>query len=147
KEIAPEVYRLPVAVANAYFVGRPGQSWVLVDAGLPGYRDQIEAAAYDLYGGASRPEAIVLTHGHFDHAGSAHELADRWDVPVFAHPLERPYLEGKPYPPPDPTVGGPMALAMRLLPSQYSRVSLGDRLQDLPADDTLPFMPGWEWVF
>src|SRR5438105_4618439 len=101
KEIAPDVYRFPVAVANAYFVGRPGQSWVLIDAGLPGYRDQFEAAAADLYGEGSRPEAILLTHGHFDHAGSARELADRWDVPVCAHPLERPYLEGKSYPPPD----------------------------------------------
>jgi hypothetical protein len=32
---------------------------------------------------ASRPASIILTHGHFDHAGSALELAREWDVPVY----------------------------------------------------------------
>ena len=56
-------------------------------------------------GAGAPPEAIVLTHGHFDHAGSALQLAEYWDVPIYAHRLEMPYLTGKAdYPPPDPTI-------------------------------------------
>ena len=38
---------------------------------------------------------------------SAEALANAWDVPVYVHPPELPYVTGKSaYPPPDPTVGG-----------------------------------------
>lgn len=41
------------------------------------------------------PVAILVTHGHVDHAGSAHAIAARWDVPVYLaeadqHQLTRP---------------------------------------------------------
>ena len=46
--------------------------------------------------------AIVMTHGHFDHVGALEDLAEEWDTPVDAHPLEHPYLDGKAsYPPGD----------------------------------------------
>ena len=55
----------------------------------------------------ARPQAIILTHGHFDHTGAVEELLKNWDVPVYAHPREMPYLTGQiKYPPPDPGVGG-----------------------------------------
>ena len=68
--IAPDVGWLPVSFANVYFIGRPGGKWILVDAGLPGWSTEILHAADARFGSGSRPEAIVLTHGHLDHAGS-----------------------------------------------------------------------------
>ena len=38
--------------------------------------------------------AILLTHGHFDHVGAVKKLAEEWDVSVYAHPLEHPFLNG-----------------------------------------------------
>ena len=116
--IAPDVGWLAVSFVNVYFLGRPGRSWVLVDTGLPGRANQIIDAAEARFSAGARPEAIVLTHGHFDHAGSALPLAEYWDVPIYAHELELPYLDGRSsYPPPDPTVGGGlMATLSRFYP-------------------------------
>ena len=87
-----------------------------------------------------------MTHGHFDHVSALEELAERWDAPIYAHELERPYLDGTAaYPPPDPTVGGGL---MSLMSPLFPRgpVNVGGRLQTLPADGSVPFMPGWRWL-
>ena len=39
------------------------------------------------------PKAILLTHGHFDHAGAAEELADKYQISIYAHEAEKETLE------------------------------------------------------
>lgn len=144
KRIAPDVGWLPVSFVNVYFIGRPGDQWVLVDAGLPGRTNQIFEAAEARFGPSRAPEAIVLTHGHFDHAGSALKLAEKWDVPIFAHPLEVPFLNGRSaYPPPDPTIGGAIAFLSRFMPS--GPYDFGVRLRELRPNE-VPGAPDWEWL-
>ena len=148
-EVAPDLGYQRLAIVNVVFWGPPGagdRGWVLVDAGMPGTAGLIEKAAERRYGEGARPAAIVLTHGHFDHVGALETLAERWDVPVWAHELERPYLDGSTrYPPPDPTVGGGL---MAILSPLYPRdpVNVAGRLQLLPADGSVPPLPGWRWV-
>jgi len=142
--IAPDVGWLPISFVNVYFVGRPGGAWILIDAGLPGRTNQIVEAAEARFGAGARPEAIVLTHGHFDHAGSALPLAERWNVPIYTHRLEVPYLAGKSdYPPPDPTVGGAIAFLSRFMPSGAR--DLSGRLRELQPN-TVPGLDGWDWL-
>jgi glyoxylase-like metal-dependent hydrolase (beta-lactamase superfamily II) len=142
--IAPDVGWLGVSFVNVYFVGRPGGPWVLVDAGLPGRANQIMEAAQARFGAGARPEAILLTHGHFDHVGSALALAEHWDVPVYAHRMELPYLTGRSdYPPPDPTVGGAMAFLSRFVPTRAR--NLGPRIRELQPTE-VPGVLGWEWL-
>lgn len=144
ERIAPDVGWQPISFVNAYLVGHSGGPWVLIDSGLPGRANQIFAAAEARFGAGSRPEAIYLTHGHFDHAGSALELAERWDVPIYAPRLELPYLTGRSdYPPPDPTIGGAIAFLSRFMPHR-SR-DLGGRVRELPAGE-LQGLPEWEWI-
>ena len=77
EEVAPGVARLRVLFVNLYFVDAP-DGWVLVDTGVPGSAALIKRTAEKRYGEKARPRAIILTHGHFDHAGSAAELAGAW---------------------------------------------------------------------
>ncbi|AWN43089.1 MBL fold metallo-hydrolase [Methylobacterium durans] len=146
-EIAPDLAYRRLAIANVVFVGAAGdRGWVLVDAGIPGSKRFIVSAAEARFGPGARPAAIVLTHGHFDHVGALEDLAASWDAPVYAHALEHPYLDGsRSYPAPDPSVGGGlMARISPLYPT--SPVDVGARLRALPADGSVPAMPGWRWI-
>ena len=146
-EVAAEgVLRVRTLMVNVYIV-RTGSTWVLVDAGLAGYARTIMDAAAQFIGSRTPPQAIVLTHGHFDHVGALDDLLERWRVPVYAHRLERPYLNGESaYPPPDPLVGrGAMALLSRLYPR--GPIDVSRHLQILPDDGSVPVMPGWRAVF
>jgi len=144
QEIARGVTWLPLALANVYLVGERGGPWVLIDAELPGQKARILRAAERRFGKGARPAAILLTHGHFDHAGSARALAEHWGVPIYAHRLELPYLMGaSAYPPPDPTVGGFLAQMSRLFPARTA--FLGDTVRELPAD-WLPGLTDWEAI-
>lgn len=140
-ETADHVAYLRTSISNVYFVGTK-DSWSLVDTGVTGYAGKIFEAAAQRFGADSRPHSIVLTHGHFDHAGCALDLAQRWDVPVYAHQLEFPYLTGQSaYPQKDPTVGGAMAFLSRFFPSRSTNIS--EVLRDLPETGEVPGLAGW----
>lgn len=144
-EILPDVAYLRLIFVNIYFVGVPDGSWTLIDAGLPWSAQRICKAAEERYGSGTKPRAIILTHGHIDHVGSAQALSGKWDVPVYAHRLELPYVTGKSdYPPADPTVGGTLGLLSRTMTTKA--VNLGGRVHALPEDGTVPTMPGWRWL-
>ena len=144
-EVAPDVAFMRCAMVNVMAIGDRSR-WILVDAALGGYGPSIRAAAEARFGAGVRPAAIILTHGHFDHVGSLDDLLATWDVPVFAHRLELPYLTGRsPYPPPDPLVGrGSMALLSRLYPR--GPIDLGARVRPLPGDSSVPEATGWRWI-
>ena len=148
-EIAPDLAYRRVVLANVVFLGALGagdRNWTLVDAGIPGSKRAIREAAAARFGEGARPAAIVLTHGHFDHVGVLEDLAAEWDAPVYAHALERPYLDGRAaYPAPDPSVGG--GLMARIAPLYPTKpVDVSTRLHTLPDDGSVPPMPGWRWL-
>jgi glyoxylase-like metal-dependent hydrolase (beta-lactamase superfamily II) len=145
EEIATGVVRIPVVFVNAYIV-ESSEGFVVVDTGIRGLgATLIGAAVRDWFGREARPQSIVLTHGHFDHAGSARALSDLWQVPIYAHRLELPYLTGQSdYPPQDPTVGGALANLSRLFP--HGGDDFGSRIRALDSDGTVPGLPEWRAI-
>ncbi len=144
KQIANEVAIIPLKISNVYLVGTK-ELWFLVDTGLPGEASAIKKGVKARFGEDAKPAAIVLTHGHPDHVGSAEALADEWRVKVYAHPLELPYISGRSqYPPPDPTSPGFLSAISRFFPSHP--VNLGERLSQLDEGNPFPGLSGWKTV-
>ncbi|KAA1428160.1 MBL fold metallo-hydrolase [Mycolicibacter arupensis] len=71
---------------------------VLIDTGFPGQRDDVLESLRQLGFGASDVQAILLTHAHVDHFGTAIWFAKTHGTPVYCHATEvghakREYLE------------------------------------------------------
>ena len=149
QEILPDILLMNFTVVNACLVGNPGDKtndWVLVDAGLENSADFILKCVNKRFGKDSRPQAIILTHGHFDHVGSVIKLSELWDDPVYIHQLELPYVTGKKdYPAGDPSVD--KGLVAKLSPTfPHKSIDIGFRAVALPDDGSVPGMPGWKWI-
>ena len=138
--IAPHVRRINVFnFVNAYLI-ETADGTVLVDSGV---RQALPLLKHALKSLEKPLVAVVLTHGHLDHAGCAGEIAREWKIPVYAHVLEAPFLTGKDwYPPADPTVGGAMAVVSRALPAKNFDIS--DVLELFPENGRLEILPGWQ---
>lgn len=147
KQVTSDIVLLNFTLVNAFIVGDPNKGdWVLVDTGLANSKKDIIKVSEEVFGKGSVPKSIILTHGHFDHVGSVIELSKYWDVSVYIHELEIPYVTGKKdYPKGDPTVGGGMIAEMSpLLPNES--IDLGNRVKKLPDDNSVPGMDGWRWI-
>jgi glyoxylase-like metal-dependent hydrolase (beta-lactamase superfamily II) len=148
-EPAPGVHQYTNQVVNLFFITVDGEtnSWVLIDAGMPKSAGEIIKQAEKLYGEGACPEAIYLTHGHFDHIGSLEKLISVWDVPVYAHREEFPYLTGElDYPKPDPKAG--RGMVVRLFPMLFPNegIDISGKIHSYSDDHQLPHLPGWQWI-
>ena len=144
--VAPGVWGLKDLFVNVYMIHNAvDNNWVLIDAGLKTSAPKIRRMAEELFWPDTRPSAIVLTHAHFDHVGSLNTLAEEWEVSVYAHTMEKPYLTGlSSYPPADPSVGGGLISALAWL---YPKgpIDIERRFQVLPQDGSIPGLPEWRY--
>lgn len=94
-KISPHIWQVRVsffAQVHVWLVA-DHEGLTLVDSGFAAMaRDVLRAVELTEAGPLTR---IVLTHGHPDHAGGAALIARKLHVPVYAHRLELPFLEGE----------------------------------------------------
>lgn len=73
---------------NCYIVHNNTGTCVIIDPG-----DQPERIFAKLDALALKPEAVLLTHGHFDHIGAVKPVMERYkDIPVYAYKEEKVIL-------------------------------------------------------
>lgn len=145
--VLPDLYCHTIQIVNICFIGEPEkEDFALIDAGMPHSAKTIFSVTEERFGTGRKPKAIILTHGHFDHVGAVVELIEKWDIPVYAHEMELPFLTGKKaYPEPDPSVeGGMIAKLSSFFPNEP--VNLGSCVKKLPDDQHIPGLPEWKWI-
>ncbi|BDP41793.1 MBL fold hydrolase [Deinococcus aetherius] len=117
--------------ANTYLL-QTDEGPLLVDSGLAGTREKVLHWARE-----AGVKAVLLTHHHPDHAGGARFLWESLGLPMYAHPLDLPYLTGET---PRPTL--PVPVIGRFLSFPVPPVPRA-ALQTLDEGDTLM---GWQVV-
>lgn len=73
-----------------WFIVEAGNKLTIVDAGLPTSWRSLQQALGELGRRPQDIEALVLTHGHFDHLGFAERLRSEVGVPVYIHENDLP---------------------------------------------------------
>ena len=109
-KVTQHVHQVPVATPTLFpatttnvYVVADGDTAVLIDGGYghaSSYRRVIE---YVEEIGSPKVLGILVTHFHPDHAPGARPLAEHFGCPIYAHPIEVPFLEKEIAP---ATVGG-----------------------------------------
>jgi len=75
--------------ANCYVVSRgPGAGCALVDPGM----DAMDGVHTVVSEQNLTPQAVLITHGHFDHMWCAQDVAAEYGCPVWIHPDDRHLL-------------------------------------------------------
>ena len=78
----------PVCTNCYLLVNHKTGELLVVDPG-----DQAQLIEKQIEKTGAKPVAILLTHGHFDHAGAAEALADKYQISIYAHEAERETLD------------------------------------------------------
>lgn len=84
-----EQYCVGQVQTNCYFaINEETQEALIVDPG-----DSAEFLAEKINQKDLKPKAVLLTHGHFDHAMAAEELAEIYGIKIYAHEAEKDTLK------------------------------------------------------
>ncbi|NIM93484.1 MAG: MBL fold metallo-hydrolase [Anaerolineales bacterium] len=82
---------LPSSVAVWLVKGDKG--FVLIDSGPPEFAGEIVDAISKATNGRG-PSIVLLTHAHYNHAGSLTAIRMAWNPPIAAHRAEIPFVKG-----------------------------------------------------
>ncbi len=94
EQVADDIWRVPGSRTNLYILAE-GLSLTLIDTGYPGDWREITDAIVNLNRSLTDVEAVVLTHAHPDHIGSAERLRTEHDAAVYCHRDEAPMARGE----------------------------------------------------
>ncbi len=93
-KIAPGIHRIGQGLVNSYLLEESGEV-TIIDAGAPGYWNDLPAELGAMGRSMADIRALVLTHAHIDHVGFAERLRSERRVPVSVHELDAKMARGE----------------------------------------------------
>lgn len=154
-DVAPGVHAIVHGHTNC-FVVEDNAGVTLVDAGYPSTWLMVEQCLHAIGWGPDAVQALLITHGHFDHLGFANLVQQRYGVPVWAHPADLAitqhpyrYRPEKPrllyplaYPRAVPVLTAMVAAGALAVPGVTPDRHLSPGLMDLPGRPVIIHTPG-----
>jgi glyoxylase-like metal-dependent hydrolase (beta-lactamase superfamily II) len=154
-EVAEGGYRLGTKWVNFHLVVEGGEA-LLVDAGYPRYWKQVIATLETLGLSARAVRAVIVTHHHVDHAGTADRLREVGGAIVLVHEADAAKVSGKrrSHVPPGfyrhswrPSMARYLAHTVRVGGARYRPVReletvTEERVTDLPGEPRIVPTPG-----
>jgi hydroxyacylglutathione hydrolase len=145
------IHTITLGIDNTYIL--QGERMIMIDGGMPNQAKYFREALDRLSVKPGDIGLIVLTHGHWDHIGSARDIKGITGAPIAMHWKEKEWLERSLKPlPPAVTIWGHifvnmMALFMPLvhIPSTEVSIVLGDdecSLTDYGIPGKIIYTPG-----
>lgn len=92
--LAPSLHRIGSDLVSAYLV-EDDTGVLVVDAGLPGHWEELEAELALMSRSLDDIRGVVLTHGDTDHIGFAERLRQGHSVDIHVHELDADRARGK----------------------------------------------------
>ena len=143
------IHRIRLGYVNAFVIDGD-QGVVLIDTGLPRKEDQIAKQLAEIGRSMTDIRAILITHAHTDHAGSAAAVKAMSGAPLSASPVDAPAIRGDERPPLPPMFRGFLSPIGRMLPApppvevdhMVSEHSSANLPEDLEVIDTPGHTPG-----
>jgi len=131
-------------LSNKIYIVECGDELVVVDPGMPSDHRRLFNRIRSLGRSPRDVTAIVLTHFHVDHAGSAARLKEISNAKLYVHAEDAPYLKGEKS---MPSVfnAGVQGRALMLLPNtveKYSQVPPVEADVSFSHGDVLPLLGG-----
>jgi glyoxylase-like metal-dependent hydrolase (beta-lactamase superfamily II) len=93
-EPAPGIFLVQGPASNWVLV-QDGTGFMLIDTGYPADRPLVLASLRHLGLQPAEARAVLITHGHVDHTGSAAHFAITYGTPVLCAPEELAHVQGK----------------------------------------------------
>jgi glyoxylase-like metal-dependent hydrolase (beta-lactamase superfamily II) len=93
-KITDGISRLGSGMINSYLLEENGEV-TIIDAGVPGYWDDLPAELAAMGLSIEHVRALLLTHGHTDHIGFAERLRTESGVRVSVHELDAALARGE----------------------------------------------------
>ena len=94
QETAPGVFFVEGPASN-WIVVRDGTGYMLIDSGYPADRDIVLGSIRSLGLDPADARAVLITHGHVDHTGSAAYFSEAFGTPVLCSPEELAHVQGR----------------------------------------------------
>jgi glyoxylase-like metal-dependent hydrolase (beta-lactamase superfamily II) len=93
-EQAPGVFLIEGPASN-WIVVRDRTGFILIDSGYPADQPLVLASIRHLGLNPADARAMLITHGHVDHTGSAAHFSNQYATPVLCSPEELAHVQGK----------------------------------------------------